>query len=81
MQPPFRNNPRVSLGEVENGDDGRMQGLRRMTDATVGDQLIFKHLIVNFDIDEMRKQRAACQNMIEHLRPSVMHHGKAPICG
>src|SRR3990170_2642549 len=58
-----------------------MQGLRRMTDATVGDQPIFKHLIVNFDIDEMRKQRAACQNMIEHLRSSVMHHGKAPSVG
>jgi hypothetical protein len=69
------------LGEVKSGDDGRMKGLGRLTDATVGDQLIFKHLIMDFDISKMGEQRAACQNMIEHLRPSVMHHSKTPVCG
>jgi hypothetical protein len=43
------------LDEVESGDDRRVERLGRMADTTVGDQLIFKHLIVDFDINKMRK--------------------------
>lgn len=50
-------------------------------DATVGYQLIIKHLIVNLDINEMRKQRPACQDMIEHLGASVMQYREAPVLG
>ena len=52
-----------------------------MTDATVGNKLIFKHFIVNLDICKMRKQSAARQNVIEHFWPAVMQHRKAPILG
>jgi hypothetical protein len=43
------------LGEVESGDDRRVERLGRTADTTVGDQLIFKHLIVDFDSNKMRK--------------------------
>lgn len=43
------------LDEVESDDDRRVERLGRMADTTVGDQLIFKHLIVDFDINKMRK--------------------------
>jgi hypothetical protein len=52
-----------------------------MTDATVGNKLIFKHFIVNLDICEMRKQSAARQDVIKHLWPAVMQHSKTPIFG
>jgi len=48
-------------------------------DATVRNKLIFKHFIVNLDICKMRKQGAACQNVIKHFWPAVMQHREAPI--
>ena len=50
-------------------------------DATVSNKLIFKHFIVNLDICKMRKQGAACQNVIKHFWPAVMQHREAPIFG
>ena len=56
-----------------------MQGFRRMVNAAIGDELILEHLIVDLDAGEMRKERPACQDMVEHLRTSVMQHSEAPV--
>jgi hypothetical protein len=56
-----------------------MQGIRRPVDAPIGNQFIVEHLVVDLRIDEMRKQTAAGQNMVEHLRSAMMQYGKAPI--
>ena len=68
-------------GKIEAGDDWRMQGVRRTINAAIGDQLILKHFIVDLDADKVCEQRSACQNVVEHLRTSVMPHGEAPVGG
>ena len=56
-----------------------MQEFRRAINAAIGDQLVFKHFIVDLDAGEVCEQRSACQDMIEHLRTTVMQHGKATV--
>ena len=58
-----------------------MQGFRRAINAAIGDQLILKHFIVDLDADKVCEQRSTCQYMIEHLRTTVMQHGKATVGG
>ena len=74
----------VSAGDslkIENRDNWRMQGFRRAINAAIGDQLVLKHFIVDLDADKVCEQRSACQYVIEHLRTTVMQHGKATVGG
>ena len=58
-----------------------MQGLRGSVNAAIGDEFVLKHFIMDFDAGKICKQRSACQYVVEHLRTTMMQHGKATVGG
>jgi len=68
-------------GDIESSYEGRMQRLRMLPDTTVGNNLVFKHFIVNLDMSKMREQSTTRQNVIKHFWSAVMYHRKALIYG
>jgi hypothetical protein len=56
-----------------------VQRFRRTINATEGNEFVLEHFIVDFDIFKMCKKSSAHQNMVEHLRTSVMQYGKASV--
>ncbi len=56
-----------------------MQGFRRVIDSAIRNELVLEHFIVDLGAGKMRKEGPAGQNMVEHLRASVMQYGKAPV--
>lgn len=56
-----------------------MQRFRRPIDSTIRNKLVLEHFIVYLGGGKMRKEGPARQNMVEHLRASMMQYGKAPV--